>query len=249
LALRPPQVVKEALYVVAMWGWLGEAGLVSMVARCASPAAPTAAQSSQTLCCGPFPCVPRAAAGCAMDGAGSLALAWGLQLQPTFAPLWEAHSVSRFWGQVWNLAASSAVRCSVYELILEGCWVRPRPVPGAQQSSRAEQAPLHRTRQAKDGRPAWAALALCVSCLVSGLVHEAIVWYISGASVKGAWLAFFAVQVRCVAWGVRRRCVGRGVLGAGCDIGCGGGLTEACCAHHLLVACRPIGYESHCRAQ
>lgn len=121
-----------------------------------------------------------------MDGMASLALAaLGLRLQPSFRPPWQARSVSAFWGAHWNLAASSAVRCAVYEPLLEGRWVRQ---PGREQRRRRDGRP-------GSGRPRRAALALCAGCLASGLVHEVIVWYITGTWVRGAWLAFFALQV------------------------------------------------------
>jgi hypothetical protein len=122
-----------------------------------------------------------------MDGMASLALiTLGLRLEATFRPPWQARSVSAFWGAHWNLAASNAVRCSVYEPILEGCW---------RKLGRKPHGPRRQPHGKGSGRPPRAALALCTACLTSGLVHEVIVWYITGTSVWGAWLAFFALQV------------------------------------------------------
>lgn len=141
-----------------------------------------------------------------MDGLSVLAWAWlGLRLAPCFRPPWQVQSVKEFWGSAWNLAASDAVRCSVYEPALEGAWVRS---PGGASRGEAGAAP---------GRwpPRREAATLCTACLSSGVVHELIVWFIAGQTTpRGSWLLFFALQASrqhvlpCLALPCRCACVG-----------------------------------------
>ena len=44
-------------------------------------------------------------------------------MAPHFDAPWRATSLAEFWSKRWDLAASNALRCVVYEPLLEGVWV------------------------------------------------------------------------------------------------------------------------------
>ncbi|KAL4425431.1 hypothetical protein ABPG75_009447 [Micractinium tetrahymenae] len=131
-----------------------------------------------------------------MDGpaAGVIGLT-GLRVSPHFDRPWRSTSVAAFWSKRWDLAAGNTLRQLVYDPVCEGRWVALPPGAAAPPPPSA----------------ARMALGTAASFAVSGAVHEAIFWYLTGRTTGGVWLCFFLAQVplifgeRVVLAALRRR--------------------------------------------
>lgn len=97
----------------------------------------------------------------------------GQELEPPSDEPYLSTSIQEFWGRRWNLTVNSMLRQTVY-----------KPV-------RSAAAPVA-------GRD-WAALpAVLVAFLVSGLMHELIVWYVTRARPWWEMTMYFVVQGICI---------------------------------------------------
>lgn len=120
--------------------------------------------------------------GVLMDGPGTL-LTWvlGVPLAPHFNNPFGATSLGDLWGRRWNLTAGGSLRRLLYDPMVEGVLVKQRGLAPA--------------------RRVWMrAPAALLSFVVSGVMHEVLWWYITGATTPNlAWFWFFTVHgLACV---------------------------------------------------
>ncbi|KAK9905470.1 hypothetical protein WJX75_000391 [Coccomyxa subellipsoidea] len=116
--------------------------------------------------------------GLLMDGPATLASSLiGLKIAPHFDKPFLTSSVSDFWSRRWNLTAGNALRFLVYDTITEKRLIK---------TSRGNAMPSIGLRR----------LGAASSFVVSGIVHEIILWYAIGhvPGVSGGWFIFFAIQ-------------------------------------------------------
>ncbi|CAL8472040.1 g11582 [Coccomyxa elongata] len=116
--------------------------------------------------------------GLLMDGPASLASSLiGLKIAPHFDKPFLSSSVTDFWSRRWNLTAGNALRFLVYDPITERRLVKTSKGTGMPSIGRRR-------------------LGVAASFIVSGIVHEVILWYGIGwvAGVSGGWFIFFSIQ-------------------------------------------------------
>ncbi|PSC73168.1 hypothetical protein C2E20_3736 [Micractinium conductrix] len=136
-----------------------------------------------------------------MDGPAALISALiGVRVAPHFDAPWRATSLAEFWSKRWDLAASNALRCVVYEPLLEGRLVcDTSSQQGFVTRARVETAAAHR-QAATERRRRWRMLASAACFLVSGCMHEVQFLYMTGRTSGGLMLAFFTAQVSLIAF-------------------------------------------------
>ncbi|GFR44080.1 hypothetical protein Agub_g5240 [Astrephomene gubernaculifera] len=162
--------------------------------------------------------------GFLMDGPAALAVeALELPLVPTFDEPWKSCSLADFWGRRWNITTSSVLRVLLYDCIVDGALINPRrsstaePVgppaktpatPAAQDAAPEGQQSGGKQQQQRQQQGAGAVagrgtkpsmfrrqLGLHATFLASGLIHEYILWTVSGTGKWGwRWCLFFYMQ-------------------------------------------------------
>ena len=130
-----------------------------------------------------------------MDGFGTV-LTWllGMPVAPHFNSPFGATSLGDLWGRRWNLTAGGVLRRLLYDPLVEGVVVKQPGVAMAR-------------------RPWMRAPAALLCFVVSGVMHEVLWWYITGATTPHwAWFWFFTVHgLACVAEAVVARWSGLSV--------------------------------------
>ncbi|PRW60188.1 putative long-chain-alcohol O-fatty-acyltransferase 5 [Chlorella sorokiniana] len=130
----------------------------------------------------------------AMDGpAAPISALLGVKVAPHFDAPFLATSLSDFWSHRWDLVAGNQLRNCVYAPIVEGQLVHSAP-PDRRRSARlsaAASAAPAAAAQRKQRR----LLGMAACFLVSGLMHEVQLWYMTGQTSRGLLTAFFAAQV------------------------------------------------------
>lgn len=130
--------------------------------------------------------------GMLMDGLGTV-LTWllGMPIAPHFNSPFSATSLADLWGRRWNLTAGGVLRRLLYDPLVEGVVIKETGVARA--------------------RRAWMRAPAALLCfVVSGVMHEVLWWYITGATTPHwAWFWFFTVHgLACVVEAVVARWVG-----------------------------------------
>ncbi|GLJ12676.1 hypothetical protein SUGI_0195630 [Cryptomeria japonica] len=111
----------------------------------------------------------------------------GAELEPQFNKPYLASSLEDFWGKRWNLIVTNILRPSVYDPILLFCWKTHNLIK--EENKQVEKKP-----------PYWArAVALFSTFIVSGLMHEAIMYYITESRSSWDMLGFFTLHGCCTA--------------------------------------------------
>eukprot|EP00884_Botryococcus_braunii_P022815 jgi/Botrbrau1/9217/Bobra.0028s0013.1 len=111
-----------------------------------------------------------------MDLLSIPAAALGLALAPHFRQPWLSSSFTELWGRRWNITFGKSIRNTILDPILEGRLVHDPKRPRAARSFKR------------------LAMALCISFLVSGIMHEVFFWHLEGfrPGLTGMWFVFFA---------------------------------------------------------
>lgn len=127
----------------------------------------------------------------------------GLEMQPYFNKPYLAASFADFWARRWNITVSSCLRDAVYEPIVEFLDKPTRTVPATRDTNHAYTAPRGGTVQqatVANGNNRSIGASLKAKCcgalatfLVSGLMHELIVYYITD-EVTGEMILFFLLH-------------------------------------------------------
>lgn len=115
------------------------------------------------------------------------AVTWILHLDiaPYFDRPYLSCSLTDYWSRRWNLNAAYTLRFLVYEPICEGRLIKEKQTTARKRVNKEEsisQPPLYRR-----------AIAACVTFLVSGAIHELIIYFVRGR-FSGSWLTFFTLQ-------------------------------------------------------
>lgn len=114
---------------------------------------------------------------CILDAPSSLAVGMlGIELCPTVEAPYLCTSLSDFWAKRWNITTGALLRNTVYDPIAERSWVAHPNAP--------------RSKPPVSMR----ALGVLATFLVSGLVHELILAYVSPNHVFGGWFWYFTLQ-------------------------------------------------------
>lgn len=160
-----------------------------------------------------------------MDGPGAIASSFfGIVVTPHFDKPWLSSSVATFWNKRWDLSAGNALRLLMYEPIIQGSLVHVGDhdvtIAAAPAGTSSISGPRDRYKNEREGRKEeyygddaekkkasrrtseaqrWRHVAGSIAAfLTSGLVHEAIHWYLTGHFSGGCWLSFFLLQIPAV---------------------------------------------------
>jgi D-alanyl-lipoteichoic acid acyltransferase DltB (MBOAT superfamily) len=98
-----------------------------------------------------------------------------LDIAPYFDRPYLSSSLTDYWSRRWNLNVTHTLRFLVYEPICEGRVIKANK------------------KQTEGTSPLRRAVAACTTFLVSGAIHELIIFYVCGR-FSGSWLMFFTLQ-------------------------------------------------------
>lgn len=113
--------------------------------------------------------------GVLMDGPAAL-MGWGMgmSISPHFDAPYLSASMSEFWSKRWNLTVGNTLRFLCYDPVHEGRLIASdKPYKVSKLRSAA---------------------AICWTFVVSGLMHEFLIWYLEPRAATGEWLTFFVLQ-------------------------------------------------------
>ncbi|KAI7835461.1 hypothetical protein COHA_010636 [Chlorella ohadii] len=132
----------------------------------------------------------------AMDGpAAPISALLGVKVAPHFDAPFLATSLSDFWSHRWDLVAGNQLRNCVYAPIVEGRLVHGpperRPAAGPKATAVGQQQRATAAQHSRRRR----LLGMAACFLVSGIMHEVQIWYMTGRTSRGLLTAFFAAQV------------------------------------------------------